>query len=68
MATLLSPLRTTRSGSRGLLVGSVACAEAACFVGDVWVEGDDVEDAARSRGAMGRRTREAGVVAKVFLN
>ena len=60
--------RTTRSGSRGLFVGSVACAVAFRFVDDVGVEEVDAEAAAQSRRAMERHMRGAGVVAKVLLN
>ena len=59
--------RTTRSGARGLLVDSMACAVAVRFVDEVGVEEDDAEAAARSRRAMGLCTRGAKAVAEVFL-
>ena len=80
MAVLLPPLRrersrrntlawirTTRSGARNLLVDSVACTVAVRVVGDVRVEEGDFEAAARSRRAMERCTRGAGVVGSVVL-
>ena len=59
--------RTTRSGARGLLVDSMACAVAVRFVDEVGVEEDDAEAAARSRRAMELCTRGAKAVAEVFL-
>ena len=45
----------------------MARAVAVRFVGEVEVEDDDAEAAARSRRAVGRCTREAKAVAEVFL-
>ena len=59
--------RTIGSGARGLLVDSVACAVAVRVVDGAGVDKGDAESVARSRRAMARCTREAGVVAKAFL-
>ena len=59
--------KSTRSGSRTSHVDLVACALAVRVVGNVKLEGGDAEAAARSRRAMGRCTRGAGVVANVCL-
>ena len=64
----LASTRTTRSGARGLLVDSVACSVAIRVVGGDEVEEDGAEAAAQSRRAMERCRREAGDVAKLFLD